>query len=160
MKVKDYENYEVRPNGEVINIKTGRVLKPRKNNNGYLHVSLYKNGEPKQFQIHRLVAEAFIPNPENLPEVNHRDEDKTNNSVDNLEWCTHEYNMNYGFRIKKVSDKLSKPVYQYSLDGTFVKEWSSTRKVQKQLGYSQGNISACCRGERKTSYGFRWCYKK
>lgn len=114
MKIKGYENYEVRPNGEVINTKSGKILKPQKNTRGYLQVGLSKDGTKKHFLIHRLVAEAFIPNPLNLPCVNHRDENKTNNCISNLEWCTYEYNNNYGTRtekIKKPSFNLGKTVH-------------------------------------------------
>ena len=164
MKIKDYENYEVRPNGEVVNVKTGKILKPRKRNDGYLTVHLCKNGRYKHFYIHRSVAEAFIPNPENLPCVNHRDEDKTNNTVENLEWCFYEYNDNYGTRNERVSKSLtngktSKPILQLRMDGSLVRIWPSTIEVQRQLGYSQGNISNCCNGRYKQSYGFKWCYK-
>lgn len=168
-------NYEVSTDGRVRNIKTGRVLKPHKVGMGYLQVDLCKNGKEKLFLVHRLVAEAFIPNPENLPQVNHKDEDKTNNfvfvredgSVDfyksNLEWCTNEYNSNYGTRNERVSKtmtngKTSKPVLQLEKDGSLVRIWKSTMEVQRQLGYSQGNISECCNGKRHTAYHFKWTY--
>lgn len=82
--------------GNIKSIKKDALLKPIQNNNGYSRVSLYKNGKYKAFSVHRLVAEAFIPNPGALPQVNHKDEDKSNNKVDNLEWCTAKYNSNYG----------------------------------------------------------------
>lgn len=78
--------------------KSKKFLKPVKNNTGYSIVCLHKDGEHKNYYIHRLVAEAYIPNPDNLPQVNHKDENKENNSLQNLEWCTHEYNNNYGSR--------------------------------------------------------------
>ena len=117
MKIKGYENYEVTTTGEVINTKTGRVLKPHKVGKGYLQVQLFKNGNGKYFLVHRLVAQAFIPNPENLPCVNHKDENPSNNTVfvredgsvdfdkSNLEWCSYEYNNNYGNRGMKSSLK-------------------------------------------------------
>lgn len=160
MKIKGYENYEVTTTGEVINTKTGRVLKQQKDKGGYMQVAL---GRKKQFLVHRLVAEAFIPNPDNLPEVNHRDEDKTNNYVGtpennytdgNLEWCTHEYNINYGTRNKRIS----KTVLQLRKDGSLVRVWSSVREIKRQLGYSIGNISQCCSGKQHTAYGYKWCY--
>lgn len=172
MKIKDYENYEVTTTGDVINTKTGRVLKPFKCKKGYLQVSLYKNGKKKHFLIHRLVAEAFIPNHNSLPCVNHKDEDKTNNYVGtiennytdgNLEWCTAEYNTNYGTRTERASKaningKKSKTVLQLRMDGSLVRVWPSSMEVQRQLGYSRGNISNVCRGEVYSAYGFKWCY--
>ena len=158
MKIKDYENYEVTCSGEVINTKTGRVLNPSKFKNGYLCVSLYKNRKKKTFHVHRLVAEAFIPNPDNLPQVNHRDEDKTNNNVENLEWCTDKYNNSYGTRNERIGKTKSKTVLQLRKDGSLIRIWSSTMEVERQLHYSPGNISACCRGKRHTAYGFKWCY--
>lgn len=149
MKIKGYENYEVTTTGEVINTKTGRVLKPGKGRNGYLLVVLCKNGKMKTFRIHRLVAEAFIPNPNNLPQVNHKDEDKTNNHVENLEWCTCEYNVQYS---------KNKTVLQLRMDGSLVRIWPSAMEIQRQLGYSHENISSCCNGKLRTAYGFRWSY--
>lgn len=158
MKIKGYENYEVTCSGEVINTTTGRALKPGKNNNGYLQVSLWKNGRPKYFLIHRLVAEAFISNPYNLPCVNHKDENKANNTIENLEWCTHEYNANYGTRNEKVSKTLGKPILQLRKDGSLVCMWPSAMEVQKQLHFNQSCISKCCRGKTHSAYGFKWCY--
>lgn len=170
MKIEGWENYEVKPNGEVVNTKTGRALKPCKNAGGYLRVMLCNNGKPKLFSVHRLVAQAFIPNPDNLPCVNHKDEDKTNNfvfvredgSVDfdksNLEWCTHAYNINYGTRNEKMAKTKSKPVLQLKKDGSLVRVWPSVSEVERQLHFNQGNISACCRGKQHSAYGYKWCY--
>lgn len=165
MKIKGYENYEVTCSGEVINTKTGKVLKPAKDRVGYLIVKLYKDNKQKPFRIHRLVAQAFIPNPDNLSEVNHKDEDKTSNCIENLEWCTHEYNLNYGRRNEKASKamtngKKSKTVLQLMKDGSLVRIWPSANEVQRQLHFNQGSISACCRGERHSAYGYKWCYAK
>lgn len=157
MKIKGYENYEVTTTGEVINTKTGRVLKQHKRKDGYIQVALCKNGKIKNFMVHRLVAEAFIPNPNNLPCVNHKDEDKTNN-VDNLEWCTHEYNNNYGTRNERIGKAKSKTVLQLRKDGSLVRVWPSTMEIERQLGYSSGLISLCCRGKKHLSYGYKWCY--
>ena len=161
MKIKGYENYEVTTTGDVINTKTGRVLKQQKDKGGYMQVAL---GRKKRFLVHRLVAQAFIPNPLNLPCVNHRDEDKTNNSVDNLEWCTHEYNNNYGTHNKKIGEsttngKQSKTVLQLRKDGSLVRVWPSVNEIKRQLGYSIGNISQCCNGKQHTAYGYKWSYK-
>ena len=132
---------------------------------GYYSVLLSKEGVHKNFCVHRLVAEAFLDNPNNLPCVNHKDENKTNNYVDNLEWCTSEYNQSYGTKGKRVSikmtnGKLSKPILQYDLDGNFIKEWISGMEIQRQLGFSRGNISNCCLGRYKQSNGYKWKYKE
>ena len=155
--VVGYEGlYMVSNCGRVKSIKFGkeRILKPVTNSSGYLLVGLYKNNIEKKYSVHRLVAEAFLDNPDNLPQVNHRDENKLNNNVDNLEWCTNEYNINYGTR----TERYSKPVLQYTLDGEFVGEWPSARECGRN-GFNQGSVSACCRGELKTHKGFIWKYK-
>ena len=170
MKIKDFENYEVTNTGEVINTKSGKVLKQYKSPDGYLEVYLYKDGKRKYKLVHRLVAEAFIPNPDNLSEVNHRDEDKTNNfvflnedgSVDegksNLEWCTRQYNHDYGTRNKRTGISNRKTVYQYTIDGQFLKKWSSIAEIERELGYRNNYISECCNGKYHTAYGFKWLY--
>lgn len=135
----------------------GKILKTV-GNNDYQHVLLCKNGKWKWFYVHRLVAQAFIPNPDNLTEVNHINEIKQDNRVVNLEWCNRVYNLTYGTRIKQMVDKTSKTVYQYTLDGELIAEYPSTMEVQRQLGYGQGNISKCCLGKRKTAYGYIWKY--
>ena len=121
---------------------------------GYYSVVLSKNGILKIFKVHRLVAQAFIPNPNNYKEVNHKDENKANNVVTNLEWCDRKYNQNYGTR----TEKCSKKVYQYTLDGKFVKEWKSTAECGRN-GYNHCNVAACCRGELKKYKDFIWKYK-
>ena len=165
--IKGYEGlYEVSDKGRVKSLKFGkeRILKLIRDQNGYLLINLYKNGEMKTYRIHSIVAKTFIPNPDNLPEVNHKDEDKTNNSVINLEWCDQKYNCNYGTRIKRISEKmtngkLSKPVLQYTKSGELVREWKSATDVERNLGYFGTNISSCCNGKIKSAYGFIWKYK-
>lgn len=167
--VKGYEGlYEVSNFGRVRslprNTTSGKILKPVKTKEGYLRVDLSKKGRGNLSFVHRLVAETFLDNPDNLPCVNHRDENPLNNRVENLEWCTHLYNMNYGTRNERIgisnkNGKLSKTVYQYTLDGEFVREWESTSEIQRQTGWWNGNISNCCLGRTKTAYGFRWSYK-
>ena len=160
--IKGFEGlYEVSDQGRVRSLKFGkeRILKPLRNTCGYLQFCLYKNGEQKMYLVHRLVAQTFIPNPRNLPEVNHKDEDKTNNSVSNIEWCDRKYNLNFGTRAQRQSEKLSKPVLQYTKSGEFIGEWKSTRDVQRNLNYNQSNISKCCTGKCKKAYNFIWKYK-
>lgn len=124
---------------------------------GYYHVNLHKDGKIKTVQIHRLVAQAFVPNPENYPQVNHRDEEKTNNCADNLEWCTSKYNCNYGCRNSKIGEKsFKRPIKQVFKDGTF-KLWNSAREADKH-GYDYNSIYRCCVGLRKTHKGCEWQY--
>ena len=159
--IKGYESlYEVSDKGRVKSIGYGkeRILKPGRNKDGYLLVSLYKNRE-KICYVHRLVCQTFIPNPDNLPQVNHIDEDKENNSVQNLEWCDSKYNNNYGTRNQMVSMKLSKPVLQFTKDGEFVAEWKSSSEIKRNLGFAQQHISSCCNGKLKSAYGFIWKFK-
>lgn len=169
--INGYEGlYKISSLGRVKSLnykRTGkeRILKLDIDGKGYIQVVLCKNGRGKMHRVHRLVAQAFIPNPDNLPCINHRDECKTNNIVDNLEFCSYKYNLTYGSRIKRVSEKqingkASKKVFQYTLNGEFVAEYPSTMEVQRQLGYSQGNISLCCNGKLKTAYGYIWSYIK
>ena len=149
--VPGYEGvYEVSNLGRVKNIETGRILKPFKDTNGYLILKLSKDGTRRTVKVHRLVALAFLPNPQNLPQVNHKDENKTNNAVSNLEWCTAGYNVNYS---------QSKPVLQFDLQGNFIKEWPSTVKVEEELGIYQTNISKCCLGKRNSAGGYLWKFK-
>ena len=160
--IKGYEGqYEVSDQGRVKSLKFGkeRILKPVRTPKGYLTVELYKNEEQKRCKVHRLVAQTFIPNPDNLSEVNHKDENKENNSVQNLEWCDRKYNYNYGTRIQRISEKNSKPILQYTKSGEFVAEWKSATDVQRTLGYFQNNISYCCNGKLKSAYNFIWKFK-
>lgn len=160
--ISGYEGlYQVSDKGRVKSLWFGkeRIMKFERDKKGYLAVQLCKNGEIKRCTVHRLVAQSFIPNPQNLPQLNHKDENPSNNKVENLEWCSAKYNNNYGTHIQRITEKLSKPVLQYNKDGEFVKEWKSQSDVERNLGYSQRNISACCRGKYKSSYGYVWKYK-
>ena len=157
--------YQVSNTGKVRN-KKRKILKPQLFSCGYLYVALYKNRKMKYFRIHRLVAQAFIPNPNNYPIVNHRDENRQNNLVENLEWCDQKYNVSYGTATERRAKtntnhpSYSKIVLQYDLNGNFIKEWPSTMEIQRQMGYTNTNISACCLGKYKQRYGFKWQYKK
>ena len=159
--IEGYEDYQVSNQGRVRSLKFGkeRIMKPEKHRAGYLLVHFCKNGEQKMCLVHRLVALAFIPNPNNFPEVNHKTEDKTDNRVKNLEWCTSKYNSNYGTRNQRVVEKHLKPVLQFTKNGESVKEWKSGCDIQKNLGYDNSAISKCCRGKYKSAYGFVWRYK-
>ena len=150
--MKDIPGYEglyaVTEDGKVWSYRRKIFLKPTPNNRGYLLVLLWKKRQVKGYLIHRLVAEAFIPNPEGLPQVNHKDEDKTNNCVDNLEWMSAKDNHNYGAR----NAKCRKPVYCVELDKTF----DSAKIACEETGIDASAIGKVCRGERKTAKGYHW----
>lgn len=141
-----------------------KIRKPIDSGIGYLQVVLFKNGKRKNHLVHRLVAEAFISNPNNLPQVNHKDEDKTNNNVNNLEWCTSKYNNNYGTAKARISEKhinhpsMSKVVFQYTLNGKLIAEFPSTHEAERRTGVNRGNICSCCRGNYKSAGGYKWKY--
>lgn len=137
----------------------GRILKPKREKNGYLAVTLYRNGKPRTFKVHRLVAETWLDNPENKPEVNHLDENKSNNDVYNLEWCSRKENANWGTGIKRRTDSQSKPVQAIDpSSGEVVKEFPSISEAGRN-GFSAGTISCCCRGKRRIHKGYIWRFK-
>ena len=157
-RVKSSERTAAGKNGSIRQLKE-RILMPWTDHNGYLQVTLYKaSGKKKKFLVHRLVCEAFLENPENKPCVNHIDENKTNNVASNLEWCTVKENINHGTHNTRVAKTLSKPVGQYTTNGKLIKVWQSTMEIERQLGYSHGNISLVARGKLKTAYGYVWKY--
>lgn len=167
--IEGYEGlYEISNYGNVrsLNYKhTGVIslLKPGLTKQGYLRTDLYKNNKSKHCLIHRLVAKAFIPNPNNFPQINHKDENPLNNHVDNLEWCTAKYNCNYGSHNEKVSKTLQEvkdsiPIKQYDLQGNFIKEWKGAREIERILGYNQANIRRCCEYHGRYIKGFQWRY--
>ena len=158
--MKDVQNYEglyaVTSCGKVYSYKSKKFLKPRKGGAGYLEVGLYKGGERKTYRVHRLVAEAYLPNPNNLPCVNHKDENKENNALPNLEWCDWSYNINYGSRNKRVSQTLGKPVFCVELNKTF----DGARAAGRELGLDNSHIIKCCNGKLKTTGGYHWRYQE
>ena len=188
---KDIEGYEglyqISDCGRVRSLNyhsTGKpgYLKPRKSRKGYLRVVLCKNGDEKSFTVHRLVANAFLPNPGNLPQINHKDEIKTNNCVSNLEWCTNQYNQNYGSLPKRHRERMlgekntfygkhhtKESIEKIINNSAFAKKvicvetgitYKSTMEAQRQTGIPNSNISACCRGKYgfKTAGGYHWKY--
>ena len=127
---------------------------------GYQIIQLFKNGKGKYYSVHRLVAEAFIPNSDNLPQVNHRNEITTDNSVWNLEWCDQRYNNTYGTRIKRQIEKQSKTVLQLTYpEGEFIKEWESIMEAGRN-GFNQSSVSLCCNGKLKKHHGYMFKFKK
>lgn len=135
-----------------------RILKPCKDSRGYLYVNLCKEGKRKTCRIHRLVAQAFIDNPDNLPEVNHIDEDKENNAIENLEWCTSKDNINFGTHNQRMAEKKSKPVIGIHKITGLILEFSSTHEAERQTGIAQGNICRCCNRKYKSAGGYYWMY--
>lgn len=172
-KIKGFENYEVSNEGEVRNVKNGYILK-QEDNGGYLRVTLYVNGKHTHKKIHRLVAEVFIPNPENKPQVNHIDEDKTNNCVENLEWASAKENSNYGTRtqrmknnpewkksnakhLQRLHESNSKSIIVIYQDDTY-EEWPSAAIAAQDLGLWRAHIVDVLKGQRKTTGGLRFEY--
>ena len=181
-KGETYENFKVSNLGRVMNLNyrgTGKpkMMEPFDNGHGYLCVNLSKNGETKLLRIHRLVAQTFLPNPENKPYINHKiegDEGKKINMVifnedgtvdkkrTTIEWVTPKENNDYGTRNEraaktKINGKKSKKVLQFTLTGEFIREWPSTAECGRN-GFDQGAVAACCRGKKPQYKGFKWQY--
>lgn len=161
--IEGFENYMVSSDGKVWSLNynhTGKMkeLKPCPKKDGYLRVGLYTNGRQVHKFVHRLVAKAFVANPDNKPQVNHIDQDKTNNCEDNLEWCNAEYNTNYGDRTERVAETLTNrkdlSVSVVCLETGVV--YPSAREASRQSGIDQRNISKCINGKRKSAGGYHW----
>ena len=171
--IPGYEDYCVLSNGQVWSLRSEKFLKPHHNTHGYASVELWSKGKRKRMLIHRLVAQAFIPNPNGYPQINHMDENKSNNDVSNLEWCTAKYNMNYGEGAKNRHKYIdySRPVFrenaikngkkrsipvQMLKDGKAIAQFESANEAHRQTGISQGNILRVVKGIRKTAGGYVW----
>lgn len=154
----NFENYQISDDGRVWSKKSNKWLKPI-DVNGYKKVSLYKNGKEYQRLVHRLVAEAFIPNPNNYEEINHINEDKSDNRVENLEWCTSSYNIIYGTRIERQINSISKKVFQYSIDNVLLNTYKSCTEAERENpSFNHRGISYACIGKLKTYKGFKWSH--
>jgi hypothetical protein len=154
--IKGYEGlYEVSNFGRVYGIKSGKIVKPYLNNRGYLKVDLYKGGKYKKVFVHRIVAETFLPNPNHYPQVNHKDEDKTNNFIYNLEFCDCRYNIDYGTGHDRAAEKSKKAVFCIELNKTF----KSITEASRDTGICLQSISMCCRGNYKTAGGYHWGFE-
>ena len=167
--IEGYEGlYQVTSYGRVFSLISGKFLRPKKERNYYLRVGLCKNGKQKLYLVHRIVATAFIHNPLNYKEVNHKDENPSNNHVSNLEWCDARYNCNYGTRNERILQhpntciKQLKSVLQFTRQGEFVAEFPSIHEAERQTKIPQSNISMCCNGDKKYSHagGYVWRYKE
>lgn len=163
-RIKSLERFKKGKNDCLVSVKE-RILKPRIDRYGYYQVVLCKNSIKKAYLVHRLVFEAFNGSiPEGL-QVNHINEIKTDNRLENLNLMTCKENINWGKRNKTVSIKLtngkkSKPVLQYDLNDNLVKEYPSIRQVERETGFANQHISACCKGKLKQAYGYIWKYKE
>ena len=176
--IPNYEEYEVSNYGRVKRLAYNkpvcggstqhceeRILKLQTRKNGYNAVNISKNYQVKSFLVHRLVALVFIPNPDNLPQVNHKDENTSNNFVGNLEWCDQKYNSNYGTSKYRISAKLkngilSKPVQQYGINGVFIMEYPSAIEASRVLNLNVSGIISCCNNNKghKRCGGYQWKY--
>ena len=167
-EVVGYEGvYEVSDKGRVRSVdrvdrigrkRRGQEIKPATQKNGYKFISINHDGKQKHALVHRLVAEAFLENADGLPEVNHKNENKADNSVENLEWCTHKQNHNYGTGHKKSAEKQSVSVVQKNVDGEIVARWRSIREAARTTGAGRKEIGRCCNGKLRTSNGYIWEY--
>lgn len=139
-------------------LSKGYLLKQVQDKYGYLKVCLSIKHKHKSKFVHRLVAEAFIENPDNLPVINHKDENPSNNNVSNLEWCTVGYNNTYGTRIERVFKNQKKQVYQYNVNGELVGLYESIKDAALNTGCNKSNISNCCNGKLKMHKGYMWSF--
>lgn len=159
--LKRNSNYCVNEQGEVLSLRKNKVLSPKRNWDGYLRVQLWEHNSCEYVSIHRLVAEEFIPNPMNKPFVNHIDGNKSNNSVNNLEWCTQQENIQHawdtGLSKTHLNSKLSKAVWQCDRLGDKIKMFPSTMEVERQLGINHVNVSYACK-HNSFAHGYRWKY--
>ena len=168
-EIQNFEGYYRISNcGNVFSIKSNKIRKGYVNNSGYEVIHLYKDGKDHIFTVHRLVALTFVPNPYNYKEINHINRNKLCNNADNLEWCSRKYNQEYSGNIAKWAKsgamankiKSSKPVFQYTLDGVFVRGWNSAREAESELCISRQSIGKCCLGKYKQSGGFCWSFNE
>lgn len=177
--IEDYPDYMISNLGNVKSLKHGkeRILKQGKDKDGYCQVSLWKESKQKTYKVHRIVAQAFLPNPYNLPQINHKDENKQNNCASNLEFCDAKYNANYGGHNKKLSIALKgkkhtqehiekkakarhKPIACYNKKGDLVALYTSIKQASELLNIFSTNIAQCCRGKYKSCGGYIFKYIK
>lgn len=174
--LKNYENlYEITKTGCIRRIayenkkehntyynKLPIIIKQQPDKDGYMRITLRKNGKINIIPVHRLVAKTFIPNPEDKEQVNHKNGIKNDNRVENLEWVTNSENIRHRIDILGVTlknKKGSKIVQQFDMNNILVSEYPSAKEAHRQTGFSQGHISEVCRGEKQSYKGFKWKYK-
>lgn len=168
MILYNLSNYDILPDGTVIDLTTNTCLPLIPREDGYIQLSLKTDeGTSQKFYLHRLVATAFIPNFQNLPCVNHKDENKLNNSVENLEWCSYQYNINYGTRTERAQQTKAekgftvpktaiKIVMKDKKTGEILKTYNSVKEAGRDLGVSPSHINEVVHGKRKSAYGYLW----
>lgn len=177
-EIEGYPLYLIGSDGSVYSKKSNRFLKPVLQHTGYKHIELRNENGPKQFSVHRLVAKAFIPNPNNYPVVNHIDQNRVNNAVTNLEWCTYEYNSNHADCQKRKRNRINyysekqlrsranmknrngKMVFQYSKEGEYIRSFPSTMEVYRETGINPSHVGECARGKRKAAGGYLWSFNE
>ena len=172
LQIKDYNNYYITDTGKVYSRQTGRIkkLSEEKTHEGYLRVQLCNGKTKKHKAIHRLVAIAFIPNPDNLPEINHIDGDKANNCVTNLEWCSSSDNKKHAFRVlnkkhnrpsfnKFGKDNPKSKIVQQIKEKQIIAEFYGIGDAERKTGINNSHISSCCNNKRKSAGGYQWRYK-
>jgi len=140
------------------NSRNAKILDLKPDNSGYIK---YRYKKECTLKVHRLVALAFIPNPDNLPQINHKNEIKTDNRVENLEWCTAQYNILYNGLSKRIGEKLkngpcAKPIVMMDKNNNVIKIWPSTTEIERTMGFDRSNINKVCRNERKYANGYKW----
>lgn len=150
-----YENYIIYPNGLIFSLKSNKYLKPILHQNGYVGVTLYNNGQGKQFLLHRLVAQHFLSNPKNLPEVDHIDCNRQNNDVSNLQWISSEDNIKKSYDLKRQT-KNKTPIRQLDLTGKIIAEFDSIADAFRATGIR--HIVEVAKHQRKTAGGYKWEY--
>ena len=160
--------YLINKYADVFNTDRGILMKPHLAKHGYYMITLCDKGRRKTYLLHRLVAMTFIRNPKGYPQVNHKDENRINNNVDNLEWCTNRYNSNYGDKRKRLSEHHSlaganatkRPVIQCDMDGRIIASYESQTEASKRTKVNNGSIALCCKGIYKSAGGFIWKFKE
>ena len=151
-------HYSINEEGEVKNIITGKILKQHDTKDFYKSVMIYLDGKGKNCRVHRLLAQAFIPNPENKPYVNHKDGNRSNNKLENLEWCTPSENIRHAINTGLMTPVKERAVVQYDLDGNKIKIYDSITQAARETNSSIEKIILCCKHQRLTHNYFQWRY--
>lgn len=158
-RVKSMQRF-VKRKSESKTLLSEKLMKIKKDKDGYLLVDLYKDNIIKRMRVHRLVAEAFIDNPENKPHVDHINTIRDDNRVENLRWVTRKENMNNPATYDKLGKHSRKKILQFSTDGTFIREWESAREIERELLIDNSWVAKCCKGKCKSAKGFIFKYDK